>query len=362
MGIRIEFVSLELKDFVKFGGMQTFVFARPPAAGASALTVATGAGGSGKTCLITALRLALWGVGRLWLPDGKHVVGRWAPADAFAKPDLYFNAAALAGETPQAFVRLTLRVARPRGASTTLQVTRTLAVGDDGRVMEGLNVTTNAAGRTSHLVGAAAQRRVSRLLPPARLPLVFADCEMFEYLGVLAARDARRRLAARRYVQLLTGGGCPVEWWLEVAPTIIAFANRLLACGVDDDLRLLTDAEGREWPGAYEVCPGTWVSRDPDSPVALGCIGSAVALGLHLAGGARVPFVLDAPALRIPPEHAAIYFEALSGFAGSQVVITAHECQVDELAMHLWGRAHRIYLVEDRRDACTALLSEPVLW
>jgi len=43
-----------------------------------------------------------------------------------------------------------------------------------------------------------------------------------------------------------------------------------------------------------------------------------------------------------------------------QVENAAHEEQIDDLALCLWDRAQRSYLVERSKDAYTSLLSESV--
>ena len=63
MGRRqVEFVALELRDFRCFGGVQRFAFEPPTKDGRSGITVLTGWGASGKTALVDAIELALWGV------------------------------------------------------------------------------------------------------------------------------------------------------------------------------------------------------------------------------------------------------------------------------------------------------------
>jgi hypothetical protein len=43
------------------------------------------------------------------------------------------------------------------------------------------------------------------------------------------------------------------------------------------------------------------------------------------------------------------------------VVVAAHQCQIDELAVALWERLNRIHLVEGSWEVRTSLLSEPVV-
>jgi DNA repair exonuclease SbcCD ATPase subunit len=59
---QVEFVALELHDFRCFGGVQRFEFEPPTSDGRSGITVITGAGASGKSALVDATELALWGV------------------------------------------------------------------------------------------------------------------------------------------------------------------------------------------------------------------------------------------------------------------------------------------------------------
>ena len=355
---QVELLSLELQDFRPFRGRQAFLFARPPAGGRCGLTLFTGGGGSGKSSLSTALKLALWGSRRL---DAAYFRREYGRGEAFATDwRRFINETALRGASPQADLRLTLRADAGDGAPKTMVITRSLLVSRVDSVLETLRVETAKAGEDARLEEGDFQECISALLPPERLAHLFSDGEQLETLGGLASREPRQRERAIREVSFLTGGRS-LELWRDAVPSVIEFGNRLLACsGEDGEPRLLPECVGRSRHGAKVVVPGVWVSSEPSSTTQRTCIGSALIVGLHLSGDVRAPLVLDAPMSRMPRDRGVVFLEALSEVARSQVVIAAHEQQIDELALSLWDRVHRIYLVERPRDASTALLSEPV--
>ena len=357
MSAQVEFLSLEVQDFEPFRGRAVVSFARPPAGGRCGLTLVTGGGGSGKSSVLSALKLALWGGRHL---DAAYFRREYGRGEAFATDwRRFINETALRGASPQASLRLTLCANAGDGAPKTMVITRSLLVSRVDSVLETLRVETAKAGEDARLEEGDFQECISALLPPERLAHLFSDGEQLEILGGLASREPRQRERAIREVSFLTGGRS-LELWRDAAP-IIELGNRLLACGDDDgELRLLPEFVGRSRRGANAVVPGVWVSSEPSSATQRTCIGSALIVGLHLSGDVRAPLVLDAPMSRMPPDRGVVFLEALSEVARSQVVIAAHEQQIDELALSLWDRVDRIYLVERPRDASTALLSEPV--
>ena len=360
MTTQVEYVSAELEDFLQFRGRQTFAFARPGAGERCGLTIVAGSGGSGKTSLVTALRLALWGARRVSASGRLHFrLCRYG--NVFAPPSLFINGDALRGLRPRARVRLTMRVTASVGAPTTMVVTRSWHVLADGAACEGLVVETEAAGRKECLERSAAQRRISALLPPGRLPHLFSGGEQCAVLGRLASIRPPVSESAEQELEAITGG-FPKQTWRAVAPAIIAFGNCLLASDPgSDELRLLPEAAGRRWSGAYPVVPGVWVTREPEWCTHVNYVGQALGVGLHLSGDTRAPLVLDAPMMRMNPCNKGILLEAMCDVALPQVVVAAHECQIDELAVALWQRVNRIYLVENLRDVGTSLLSEPLV-
>jgi hypothetical protein len=62
----------------------------------------------------------------------------------------------------------------------------------------------------------------------------------------------------------------------------------------------------------------------------------------------------------VVPSGATRFLEALSDVAPEQLIVTAHDCQVDALAVLLFDSVHRVYLMEDRMTAETTLLGEPL--
>ncbi len=340
-------------------GRQTFDFAQPPLGGRCGLTVIAGGGTSGKTSLLSALRLALWGARGSAISHPVRLAGRRRTGEVPTDPRTYINVDALGAPDPHSHVGLTICADRSTGTPQTMQIKRSWRVVEGETVTEDLRVEILTASGRTRFGGVAAQRRISAWLPPGRLPLLFSDGEEFEVLGGLAERESNRRSAALNSLGALTRG-CTVESWQRVTPGIIELANRLLLCGREnEELLLLPESAGCRQSGAYQLCPGVWLSREPDSGTQFACIGSALVLGLHLAGGANAPLVLDAPTARMPQVYAAVFLEVLSGIARSQVVIAAHESQIGSLVVLLWERAQIVYLVENRKDACSSLLSEP---
>jgi hypothetical protein len=357
----ITFISVELDDFRQFRGHQVFDLARAAEPGASALTVITGGGGSGKSNLVTAVRLAVWGAKTL-RSYGRGRLHPWDGRDVFADPSWYINADALRRPPAEARVRLTLGVEPVPGGphAHIVAVTRSWRVAGDGRAAESVAVEVGTGTRVKRLERGAAQHCLTELLPPGRLPHLFSDGEQAEVLGRLASIQAPVSEIAEQELEALTGG-FPPGGWRAMAPAVIAFADRLLsACApADDELWLLPESAGRRWPGAYPVVPGVWVSREPTSDTHLCCIGHALSVGLHLSGETRAPLVLDAPTGRMEPRYAAAFMDALAEVAGPQVVVLDHESQIDALSPALWARAQRIYLVWDRTEVSSGLLSEP---
>jgi hypothetical protein len=260
-------------------------------------------------------------------------------------------------------VRLTLKVEPGLGgpqAAHAVVVTRSWRVAGDGRAAESVAVEVQAGTRVKRLERGAAQHYLTDLLPPGRLPHLFSNGEQAEVLGRLASIQPPVSELAEQELAALTGG-FPPESWRNVAPAVIAFADRLLAARSrgDDELWLLPESAGRRWPGAYPVVPGIWVSREPTWSTHFCCIGQALSVGLHLSGETRAPLMLDAPAGRMEPRYAAAFLDALAAVAGPQVVVLDNESRIDELSPALWARAHRIYLVWDRTEVSSGLLSEP---
>ena len=101
--------------------------------------------------------------------------------------------------------------------------------------------------------------------------------------------------------------------------------------------------------------------REPESGAHFTRVGQALGVGLHLSGDTRAPLVLDAPLSWTNPRNQGLILEALSGAACPHVVVAAHQCQIDELAVALWERLNRIHLVEGSWEVRTSLLSEPVV-
>ena len=354
---QVEFLSLEVQDFEPFRGRAVVSFARPPAGGRSALTVVSGGGGSGKSSVITALKLALWGSRHL---DTTHYRRHFGLAQGLATSwRRFINETALRGASPRAGLRLTLHVDAGTGTALTMVITRSVLVSRVDSVIETLRVETAKAGEDARLEKGDYQECISALLPPDRLAHLFSDNEQSETLAGLASRQPRLRERAMREVAFLTGQRSLELFW-EAAPDIIEYANRLLACGGEDhELRLLPECAGRSRSGANAVVPGVWVSREPTCRTQLTCIGSALIVGLHLTSSIRAPLVLDAPTTGMLRDQGVVLLEALSDVVQGQVVMAAREEQLDDLALSLWDRVQRIYLVERPKDASTALLSEP---
>jgi len=359
MTMQVEFVSLELKDFLQFQGHQRLAFAPPTEDDQSGLTLVTGDGGSGKTSLVRALKLALWGAEEACAPY-PAVLACGRGGGVLSEPGWFINASALGPGVgvPSATVRLTMRVAGSSGEPATVLVTRSLRVVRGGSLAEHLRVESMKAGRTKRLDEEEAQRLISGLVSAVRLPLVFAGEEDFESLGRVAwpMPDPWHQMDGRLEARFR---GCTPEQWRSVGPTVIRLANLLLQPEREGEgLLVLPEHVGKRWSGSYELVPGVWLNRMSRPGTELTCVGVALAVGLCLASRRRVPLVLDAPAMRMPPTLAAVFFETLARAPLSQVTVVTHECQVDELALSLWGRAHHFYLMPDRRDASSSLLSE----
>jgi len=358
MTVRVEFGSLELTDFGPFGGSQAFSFARAPVGGRCGLTLVTGAGGSGKTSLITALKLALWGARYV---DNEYAMGHGGPGDGESFTTdwrRYVHAGARRGLSPLALLRLTLHVGAVGPAASTMVITRSLQVSRHDSVVETLSVETAGLGEPVRHAAEDPQDHISSLLPPRRLTSPFWDCESIETLADLASLQPRLRGRAINEVNALVGVNA-LERLQDVAPAVIEFGNRLLACGGEEDApKLLPGADGGR--RVCPILPGLWISREPTGATELTCVGSALVLGLHLSSDIQTPLVLDAPTLRMPPDYSVAFLEALSEVARSQVIIAAHEDSIDDLTVHMWERAHRVYLVEPLRGVCCTLLNEPM--
>jgi hypothetical protein len=356
--LRVEFVALELKDFLQFRGRQRLAFASPADDGRSGLTLVTGHGGSGKTSLVRALKLALWGPEEACTPYPAVLV-RGRGGGVLGEPRCFINASALSTGVVSTTVRLTMRVARSSGELATVVVTRSLRVVRDGSLREYLRVERQKAGRSVRLDREDAQRLVSGLVPAAgRLPLVFADGDDFESLGRVAwpMQDPWRPMD-RRHAALLRGR--TPDRWRTVAPAVIRLANLLLQSEREGEgLLVLPERVAKRWSDAYELVPGVWLNRMPCPGTELTCVGLALAVGLCLASRARMPLVLDAPTMRMPPVLGAALGETLCSMPLSQVLIVAHEGQVDELALSLWGRAYHLRLAPDRNDMSSSVISD----
>jgi AAA domain len=355
--MQVQFVALELEDFLQFQGRQSLAFAPPADDGQSGLTLVTGDGGRGKTSLVRALKLALWGAKEACAPY-PAVLARGRDGGVLSEPRWFINASALGTGVSSATVRLTMRVAGSSGESATVLVTRSLRVVRGASLAERLCVESMKAGRTKRLDGEEAQRLISGLVSAGRLPLVFAGGDDFESLGRVAwpVRDPWHQMDGRHAALLR---GCTPERWRSVGSTVIRLANVLLQSErVGEGLLVLPEHVAGRWSGSYEFVPGVWLNRMPHPGTELTCVGVALAVGLCLASGTRAPLVLDAPTMRMLPALAATFVEALSNAPLSQVLVFVHEGQVDELALSMWGRAHHFYLVPERWDASSSVLSE----
>ncbi len=82
--------------------------------------------------------------------------------------------------------------------------------------------------------------------------------------------------------------------------------------------------------------PGAWVTREPEWCTHVNNVGQALGVGLHLSGDTHAPLMLDAPMSRMNPRNKGILLEALCDVALPQVVVAAHECEIDEPAVALW--------------------------
>jgi len=352
---RVEFLSLEVEDFGPFRGYQSFDFATGASEGKSALTVITGGGGSGKTSLVSALRLALWGPGRLSLDQGLRYEGHVRGSPGFWPR--HVDSEALTSRRPRAYARVTLRAVAEEGLAKHVVIERSVREEED-RIATTLWVDAVKEGEDASLTDEGDfSTRIAGVLPEGRCGHMFAGSELFDRLAGLASGDPRLRRLALREVAALKGFRA-LETWRKVGAAVVEFGNRLLA--VRSDLRLLPDDPGGPPPGAQLVVPGVWVSREATDVTDLACIGCALVVGLHLSKDAKLPLVLDAPALRMMPGPGTVLLEALSEIKPSQVTIFAHEEQVDDLVLSMWDRVRRAYLIERAVDGRTVLLSEPV--
>jgi len=358
---RVEFVALEVRDFRCFSGVQRFEFEPPTADGRSGITVITGWGASGKTALVDAIELALWGVRhqRPRLRRGSGPLSR--RADALRDPRNFINCAALEGGDGEAIVRLTVRSRPPVGPSQSLELRRGWTQLGDGWLNESVSVAVSESGRVTKLAGVAAQRAIEDVLPAGRPPLVVTDCEEIDMIGRLASiRHDEREVAEKVIADMV--GAWPEEMWREVAGPVIKAANHmLLALDGPSGILLLPEEAGRRWGGAYPIAPGIWSTDETRGARRLTCIGLALVLGPHLAGQVSAPLVLDAPANRMKPDFSDAWMDALAEVEQSQVILTTHECLVEYPALTLLDRVRWFRLVQTPSHGDVHVLDEAAL-
>lgn len=355
MTSRVQFLELELVDFLQFGGRQRFSLATYAASGQNGLTLMTGDGGSGKTNLAMAFRLALWG--EEGLSDFQRAYfSRTAHAgDVLAQARRYINADALARPNPKACVRLTIEAERSAGRRTAIAVTRSWHVTASG-LKEYLRAKVVAEGAATCLNRETIQEYISVLLPRGRSEHIFSSEEQGHLLGQLVSSRSSPGGAENCDLKRLANNFAGRSW-RDVVPAVIGIANRLLMSDGRESPFLLPEDATERWPGSSPVVPGVWVSRMPVSGEQADMIGSALAVGFHLMGEVGAPLVLDAPTMRMRPSHATLFLEALSQIDCPQIVILDHEDHVDDLVVHLWEHARRINLVESLRPVGTRLVN-----
>lgn len=357
MTVRVQFLKLELADFLQFRGVQSFDFATGSPTGQSGLTLITGGGGSGKTNLGLALRLVLWG--EEGLTDRQRSFLGWLRrvSDVRTLASSFINADALSDGCNRAWVRLTLRVERPSGSKTTVALTRSWHETDSG-LTEYLRSKALLEGASTCLNRESIQEWICDLLSLTRRGRMFSDSEDAESLAHLVPS------MPDPYSCLLRSGAMhdpvrPVESWLDAAPAVIGIANRLLACdGAADPPLLLPESASVYWPGFRPVVPGVCVSRVLDSVAQAELVGNALAVGIGLVDKVRAPLILDAPMMRLRASHRTVFLEELSKPECPQIVLMAHEDQIDDLTLHLWEHVQRVYLMEAPRGVGTRLLNE----
>jgi len=354
----VELVSLELTDVLKFRGVSSFVFARPPAPGGRALTLVTGGGATGKSCLVTALGLALWGGRGVGRAQMTAMASQYRGADPFAKPELYINAAVLGDREPRASACLDATV-RGRGeGSEAVRISRSWRAVGGGRVVEDVTVISECAGRRARLEGAAAEAWIGELLPPRGPPLFTADCSLLDALGGLAAEDPRWWHETRD-VGLTLLRGRPSGSLIQAGRVVKLFTDRALGSWDDPRVPPLVEADAGRRREGRPLFPGIWLRISADAVTPRAVLGAGLAVGLCATGPVRAPLILDGPMNRVAPSDTTRFLEALSAVAPEQLVVTAHEDQVDSLAVLLFDSLNRVYLMEDRMTAETTLLGEP---
>jgi len=345
---QVEFVELVLRDFRCFGGEQRFAFEPPTADGRSGVTALVGWGARGKTTVVDALELALWGV-RLQVKSARRTpFERRHGRDAFREPQLLISGELLYGARdgarPAASAELTVRITEPDGSEWVLAARRTWRW-VDGLVRESLEAEVRAAGRAERLIAGPAQWRIDDLLPPGRPPLLFIDGEQMETIARLTStrHDVRERAEVLLAAMV---GEWPEEMWREVAEPVIVAADTILR-----DVRggaevwLLPEGAGRRWGGsAYPIAPGIWATDERIDSTQLTCIGLALLLGPHLAGDVGAPLVLDAPAARFRPDMATGWLEALVTAVVPQVIVASHAEVLEFPALTLQDRMRWIEL------------------
>jgi AAA domain len=361
VGRQVELVALELHDFRCFGGVQRFEFEPPTADGRSGITVITGWGASGKTALVDAIELALWGVHhrrprpRWW--------GRALPhrSDALREPQHFINCETLQRTDGEASVTLTMRVLPAGGPARTMELKRAWTQLRDGWLDESIEVLVSESGRVTKLAGIAAQRAIEEVLPSGRPPLVLTDCEEIDMISRLASiRHDEREMAENTIAAMV--GAWPEEMWREVAAPVIKAANHmLLALDGPSEILLLPEQAGRRWDGAYPIAPGIWSTDETMGARRLTCIGLALVLGPHLAGEVSAPLVLDAPVNRMEPGVRDAWLDALAEVEQPQVILTTHECLVEYPALTLLDRVRWFRLVQLRAHYDVHVLDEAAL-
>ena len=341
---QVEFVSLELRDFRCFGGEQRMAFEPPAADGKSGVTALVGWGARGKTTVVDALELALWGIRRRMRSARRSwFAGRFG-LDAYREPMSVINCEALQGAHPEARTALTMRVTEPDGFGRVITARRTWRY-IDGLIRESLDAEVREAGRVERLVAGPAQRRIDDVLPPGRPPLLFVDCEQMETVGRLASiRHDVREEAEVMLARMV--GEWPEGMWREVAGPVITAGNTILRdVRGDAEVWLLPESAGRTWHGkAYPIAPGIWATDEDIDRMQLACIGLALLLGPHLAGDSSAPLVLDAPASRFDSSMATGWLEALVTAVVPQVIVASHAELLEFPALTLQDRMRWIEL------------------
>jgi len=137
------------------------------------------------------------------------------------------------------------------------------------------------------------------------------------------------------------------------------FTDRALGSWDDPRVPPLVEADAGRRREGRPLFPGIWLRISADAVTPRAVLGAGLAVGLSATGRVRAPLVLDGPMNRIVPSDTTRFLEALSDVGPDQLVVTAHEDQVDPLAVLLFDAVNRVYLMEDRVTAETTLLGEP---